>query len=429
MTLRDTAIAGILAATIGLAMAPGARAASGDGLLGDWGGWKSRLADEGIDVGADYTAEEAWNPLGGKRQGARHADQWKLDATFDMARLAHRPGAKLYVSVTQRDGRNLSADTIGNEVQVQEIHGDGQTFRLSDLWYQQTFAAGHAEVRFGRVHPGDDFAYAPCDYQNLAFCARPYPLLVDAGWIDFPASVWGGRIKFMSGPWYAETGAYQVDPEYQKSGHGWDLDFGGTTGVLVPAEIGVLPRLGDQRLPGSYKIGVYYDSSDAPDLFRDVRGGPAASTGLPPLMHGGRYGGYFMAQQQVTQRTPGSAQGISVFLDATLGDRGTAPIRDSLSLGAWYKGPFASRPVDQAEVAIGRFAFNPRLADAERLLEARGTGAGGVQGAETDLIAQYNAQVTKWLVLGPNLQFIIHPDGRRDIDDALVLGLHANLTF
>ena len=420
----------LLAASIAMvgAAAP-AHAAAGDGLFGDWGGLLTRWSNEGIDVGAGYISETAWNPSGGKDQGARYADQWKLDASFDLSKLANIPGAKLYISVSQRDGRNLTADTIGNQVQVQEIYGDGQTFRLSDLWYQQTLADSHLEYRVGRVHPGDDFAYADCEYQNLGFCARPYPLLVDAGWIDFPASVWGGRIKFMEGPWYAETGAYQVDPEYQNSGHGWDLDFGGTTGVLVPVEVGVLPKLGAAQLPGDYKLGAYYDTSDAPDLFKDIHGGPAALTGLPARVRDGRYGGYVMAQQQVSERSAGSKQGITVFASATLADRNTALIRDSLSIGAWYKGPFASRPDDQAELAIGRFHFNERLADYQRLLNASGGGPAGVQNAETDVIVQYNAQLTKWLTLGPNLQYVLHPNGVHAIDNAFVVGVQAKVTF
>lgn len=425
--LKKSVVAALMFAGVGIAGA--AQAATGDGLFGDWGGALTRWSDAGIDVSAGYQSETAWNPSGGKKQGVRYADQFKLDARIDLGKLANLPGAIAYVSLSQRDGRNLTADTIGNQVQVQEIYGDAQTFRLSDLWYQQTLADGHAEFRFGRVHPGDDFAYFACDFQNLGFCARPYALLADSGWTDFPASVWGGRIKFMFGPWYAETGAYQVDPEYLRAGKGFKLDFGGTTGVLFPAEMGVLPKLGTQQLPGDYKLGVYYDTSDAPDLFEDIRGEPAALSGLPMHMRDGRYGGYVMAQQQITERSAGSKQGISLFANATLADRDTALIRDSLSIGLWYLGPFATRPKDQAELAIGRFEFNDRLAHYQRLLNASGEAPVGVQGAETDLDLQYNAQLTSWLMLGPNLQYIIHPNGLHGIDDAFVVGLQAKVSF
>jgi porin len=419
----------LAAALVSLGNAGNACAASNDGLFGDWGGLRTSWLDKGIDVQATYQSEIAWNPSGGKDQGTRYAEQWMLAASFDLGQLADDPGGKLYVSVNKRDGRNLTADRIGNQVQVQEIYGDAQTFRLSDLWYQQTLADGHVEFRLGRVHPGDDFAYFACDFQNLGFCARPYALLADSGWTDMPASVWGGRIKFMAGPWYVEGGAYQVNPRYLLAGQGFKLDFAGTTGVLVPLEVGVLPKSGAQQLPGNYKIGAYYDSSDAPDLYEDSNAHPAALTGLSARVRAGRYGSYVMALQQISARSPGSKEGISLFGYATLADRNTALIRSSMALGILALGPFASRPKDQVELAIGRFQFNHRLSDYQRLLNGAGAGPVGVQGAETDITLQYNAQVITWCTLGPNVQYVIHPDGLHAIANAFVVGLLAKVTF
>jgi porin len=419
----------LAAALVSLGNAADACAASNDGLFGDWGGLRTSWSDQGIDVQAKYQSEIAWNPSGGKDQGTSYADQWMLAASLDLGQLANDPGGKLYVSVNKRDGRSLIADRIGNQVQVQEIYGDAETFRLSNLWYQQTLADGHFEFRVGRVHPGDDFAYFACDFQNLGFCARPYALLADSGWTDLPASVWGGRIKFMSGPWYVETGAYQVDPRYLLAGHGFKLGFAGTTGALVPLEVGVLPKLGAQQLPGSYKIGAYHDSSDAPDLYKDSNGHPAALTGLPARVRNGRYGSYVMALQQISARSPGSKEGISVFGYATLADRNTALIRSSMALGILDLGPLASRPKDQAELAIGRFQFNHRLSDYQRLLNVIDGEPVGVQGAETDITLQYNAQVASYCTLGPNVQYVIHPDGEHLIANAFVIGLQAKVKF
>lgn len=170
------------AALVSLGSTANACAASNDGLFGDWGGLRTSWSDQGIDVQARYQSEIAWNPSGGKDQGTRYADRWMLAASFDLGRLANDPGSKLYVSANKRDGRNLTADRIGNQVKVQAIYGDAETFRLSDLWYQQTLADGHVEFRLGRVRPGDDFAYFACAFRNLGFCARPSALLADFGW-------------------------------------------------------------------------------------------------------------------------------------------------------------------------------------------------------------------------------------------------------
>jgi len=418
----------LFASALAAAFCGEANAAPPDGLFGDWGGLLSTLSDDGVRVQAKYISDIAWNPSGGKSQGTRYADQWSLGADFDLGKLANIDNAMLHITLSNRDGRNLTQDTIGNEVQVQQIYGDGQNFRLDDFWYQQSFG-GHLEIRLGRLHESDDFAYFSCDYQNLGFCSAPYAILADSGWNNPPLGVWGGRIKFTSGGWYAETGAYQVNPTYALSGSGFKLGTSGDTGTLFPAEVGWSGELGAQALPGGYKIGGYYDSSDAPDLYEDVHGQPAALTGLPARERDGRYGGYLMALQQVTSGSSGSGQGLSVFANATIADRNTALIRDSLTMGAWYKEPFASRPGDVIEFAAARFDFNTRLSDYQRLLNAEQAGPIGVQGAETDLIVQYNAKLSSWCTLGPNFQYVIHPNGLNSIANAFVVGLQTTIKF
>ena len=75
------------------------------------------------------------------------------------------------------------------------------------------------------------------------------------------------------------------------------------------------------RLPGIYKIGGYYNSSETPDLFKDINGQPAGLTGEPFLQHNGRWGGYIMADQMVFREESGSNRGL------TLGAMVTAEIR------------------------------------------------------------------------------------------------------
>ncbi len=43
--------------------------------------------------------------------------------------------------------------------------------------------------------------------------------------------------------------------------------------------------------------------------------------------------------------------------------------------------------------------------------------------------ATYDAQITKWLHLQPDLQYIIRPGGNGDLGNALVLGGRISVTF
>ena len=62
-------------------------ASPSQGLLGDWGGLRRRLYQNGIDFQLGYTPELAYNAQGGDRKLARNADQLNLGATFDLDRL------------------------------------------------------------------------------------------------------------------------------------------------------------------------------------------------------------------------------------------------------------------------------------------------------------------------------------------------------
>ena len=109
-------------------------------LLGDWGGARTRLRNQGVDFQFGYTGEFAYNATGGVEIEAAYADQYAAGMTLDFDRLIGIPAAQFQVTLTERTGHNLSDDAqLGTLQQVQEVYGRGQTVRLTDFWYQQKF--------------------------------------------------------------------------------------------------------------------------------------------------------------------------------------------------------------------------------------------------------------------------------------------------
>lgn len=106
-------------------------------MTGDWGGERSRIEESGVTLRAHFATESAGNPSGGIKQTARFTEQIDVGADFDLGRLAGIPDAKIQFTLTDRAGRSLSADAIGNQFAVQELYGAGQNFRLAELNYQQ----------------------------------------------------------------------------------------------------------------------------------------------------------------------------------------------------------------------------------------------------------------------------------------------------
>ncbi|CAM5535232.1 hypothetical protein RLIN73S_05838 [Rhodanobacter lindaniclasticus] len=103
-------------------------------LTGDWGGTRTRLQDDGITLRAHWTTESAGNVSGGHYQTARYTQQLDVGADFDLDKLWGVPNAKIQFTVTERDGRSLTNDALGNMFSVQELYGAGQNFRLAELY-------------------------------------------------------------------------------------------------------------------------------------------------------------------------------------------------------------------------------------------------------------------------------------------------------
>jgi porin len=388
-------------------------------LLGDWGGARTRLQNQGIDFQFGYTGEFAYNATGGIKSEATYTDQYSAGMTLDLNRLIGIPDAQFQATITERTGRNLSDDAqLGTLQQVQEVFGRGQTIRLTDFWYEQKYADGLIDWKVGRMPFSEDFAAFSCDFQNLMFCgSAPGNIVGNYIW-DAPISQWATRVKLaLNGFGYFQVGIYDVNPKYLGvQDQVLPVFFPGSTGALVPVELAWLPKFGNDALSGSYKFGAWYDTSTADDVVDDINGNPFALTGLPPLQRRGRYGGYINFQQQMTSS-------LSLFLNVVMADRRTATIDRQIAGGLIYTGPLSWRPNDDVALAVGTTHVNSRMANVETLQNTEGLGS------EYTFEVDYTFRPDNGLLFRPNIQYVHHPGGTSQNHDVLVFGLKTSANF
>jgi hypothetical protein len=89
--------------------------------------------------------------------------------------------------------------------------------------------------------------------------------------------------------------------------------------------------------------------------------------------------------------------------------------------GLVYRGPFASRPRDRAAFGVVYGSFSNELARSQRAARRAGS-AVGIQSYELVLELTYRFQLTGWLRMQPNVQYIINPGATGSIPDALSWG-------
>jgi len=402
-----------------------------EGVTGDWGGYRTKLEQAGIDLGFNYTSEVAYNARGGSNDLVRYADQLAFSSEFNLDRLIDVHDAEFKLTITKRNGRNLSNDAqLGTLQEVQEIYGRGQTWRLTQFWYDQKYFSEKLDLKVGRLTMGEDFAAFSCEFQNLTFCGSQPGNIVGNYWHNWPVSQWATRAKItIDTDVSLQVGAYEVNPHALDETDAMLPIFpGGTTGLMVPFELEWKPQVGAAGLPGSYKIGAWYDTSKADDVFDDIHDDPAVLTGLQPRRRHGRYGAYVNFRQQVLRFDAGdAARGLTLFFNASFADRRTSTIDNQVVLGMISTGSFDLRPRDEIGLAVGRTHVNDRVAQGQRLSNDGNPGI--VQNAEYAVEFYYGLQATDWLMMRPNLQFVRQPGGTSHNEDVLVVGLKTSMDF
>jgi porin len=397
-------------------------------LTGEWGGLRTRLRNDGVDLFAGYTSEAASNLTGGTSRATTETAQMAFGTTIDTDKLFGLTGGTFQATVTWRRGINLvNKAGLATLQQPQEIYGYGQTTRLTEFWYQQKLGGG-VDVKVGRMPVGGDFNSFSCNTMSNYFCGAPTGNMFGASWYNWPASQWAGRVKVNHTHWYAQIGAYEQNPRNLDNAFILGL-FHGATGVLLPGEVGVRANVGPSRLPGLYRAGGWYNTANADDVLLNRQGLPAVVATSAMLQRPGRYGGFVMAQQQLTgtfTQSPGAeavaTQGLSAYATATWADRYSASVDSQVTAGLRYLG-LPGRPRDAITINFGRDHVNTRLAQLYALR------SGARYGAETNVEIDYGLQLTGWLNLQPNVQFISNPGGNLDSRRVTVVGIKTALTL
>ena len=391
------------------------------------------MAGHGITLSSNYLGEFAANPAGGARQGAEFTGEFNLGADFDLAKLLGMSGSTVHVLFTDRAGNNLAAKSINNSISVQQKYGDGQTYQLTILSWEQELFNNRLDIKAGRLDISEDFTGSPfyCYFQSFAVCSNPNLIEQDVfvGASFYPLSVWGANARFNPVPdFYIKTGIYQNAPEQDPhNGHGFNWSISGSDGFQLPVEVGYAHTPPGAIAPDQYDVGIIID--------RAHYSAPFYSATSPNRY--GRSSVYIQAQKMLYQVEPNSPRGLYGFTFIGFGISGREQTSNySIEAGLLDQGPCASRPLDTIGLVVSDLHYNNNYLN---FLYAMRVANGGTEFPNHNLIMMelnYAAQVTPWLIMMPNFQYIVNPDGlgtlgypNRNEKNAVVLGLQFQVDF
>jgi porin len=423
-----------------------------DLLTGDWGGTRTDWENRGVRLGANYTGELLGNISGGVRRGAIYEGRLELLLNLDLEKAVGWSGATFHVNAYQIHGRGLSANDLGNNLLVVSNIEAERTTRLFDLWLQQELLDGLLSIRVGQLAADDEFIVSQyaANFVNATF---GWPGITSAnlpsGGPAYPLATPGVRIKLAPTSQLSVLAAvFNGDPAGPGLGTPQSRDASGTAFrvnddafAIAEAAYAINQGKDAKGLPGTYKVGGWYHSGRFADQRFDSAGrslADPAGSGIPAL-HRGDYGLYAVMDQMVWLKPGTEDQGLGVFL--RLG--GSPSDRNQVDFyadgGINYKGLLPDRGSD----VLGLGLAYARISDAARGLDRDtrffSSSSRPIRDYEMALELTYQAKVTPWWTVQPDLQVIFHPGGHvpdptdpsglRPIRGAVVAGIRTTIAF
>ncbi|MEJ8573989.1 carbohydrate porin [Microbaculum marinum] len=386
--------------------------AQAENILGSWGGLRDELELKGISFATAWSGQLAANPVGGQiPDGASWIDSWSFATFVDFQRLlgtAHRTYFTASFSL-ETGNVGLTPDYVGNYFPVQ-LSNSGDPFpqtRLVHFAFGTQLLDNTAELVGGRIVTGEDFATIAraCTSLNQSICGNPIAGASTINFPTYPNAVWGGRFKVKPGQeWYAMAGAYLVYPDLGDPDlHGVEFGAPEGSGILAIGEAGfnVGRRAGRSGLPGTYKGGYYYDTEELTNL---VTGASDRNT----------WGIYAMGEQMLYAEDDTYSNGLWAWASFSYAPPRMNDITFMAAGGLSYVGLLPDRPDDALSFVAAVGVFSDYLAGQE---------------TETVLELNYRAQILPAVYVQPDVQYVIDPDGKSGIDDALVIGFAIGATF
>jgi len=419
----------LAAALTMLAAAPAAAQSTGSGLLGDVGGARNVLGKYGITLGITDSENLLGNLAGGVKQGATMQGVTTATLQLDTAQAFGLPGGMFNISALQIHGRSLSPYYLDNLQAANGNEAEDST-RLWELWFDQAISGTSADFKLGQQSIDNEFMVST--YSGLFVNTMAgWPLVPSddmfGGGPAYPLSALGARLRFKpAADGTILAGVFDDNPGGGAfSGDAQALDASGTrfnlnTGALFIAEYQLALKT------GTYRIDFWVDTGFFPDQLFGTDGLSLASPASNgnPKMHKGNYSVYGVADQTVWQSGADSARNLNLFARIMGAPDNQNLVDFSLNGGVALVAPLPGRDNDQAGLDFGLGRVSSRAAALDRNAGAP------VKGTEELIELTYQAQVTPWLLLQPDAQFVVNPGaGVPGLRDEFVAGLRAVTTF
>ena len=354
-------------------------------------------AEDPLSVSVVLVADGSAVLAGGVRRRGAVRGLLDVGARLDLEPTVGVAGT-LNVLLQGQAGRDGSRD-VGDLQAYSNIDGPDLA-QVSELWYERELSRhdGEGRLLLGKFDANNEFAYTEHGALFLQSSMGYSPTILP--FPSYPNPAFGGALFWESGPgWYGGVGVFDGAQQagVQTGSLGPGTLFGEPSDLFLIAEGGA--RWGEE-LAGRLAVGAWHHTGEF--------------DGFDGSVVDGTSGAYAVFDQQLERLANGIGRGL--FLQVGLARETVSAIDLHLGGGLAFDGLGA----DSSDTA-GLGVSYAGLSDA--------TGAPFDEDFELATEGFYRWQVSDEVVLQPDLQYIVHPGGRSEVDDALVFTLRVEVAL
>ncbi len=348
---------------------------------------------------------------GGNARGLVYAADLDASLTFDAGALVGWRDTSVLVRGFANNGASVGALT-GDAIGVNNWETGLREIRLLEASIDHEFAAGRVSLRAGLYDISNDFDASKTDALFLNNGAGTNPPLAAsgrAGPSTFPATSLGARLRWkLDDHWTLKAAALDGAPG--------DPEHPGRTVIALRPRDGAL-LLGEVRYhdPGGHRVDIGYWRYTAAFERLD-------SPAVAPLSGHGEQGVYAGGDIMLFHRAEAPLTGLSLGARIAHADPRFARVVNFVNLALTYNDLRIGHD-DRAGLALF-------CAETSAGFRQRAAAAGAPVGrGECTVEATYRYALRPWLLVQPDVQYVVHPTFAPGADHATVVGLRIAVSF
>lgn len=394
-----------------------------DHMLGNWGGLRSKLAEEkGISFFIFNHTDFMNDPAGGNYNGFGVWNRVRGIITVDMEKLARVKGLSITALPVWNNGTDVGYQYLGTVMVLTGNDAIRHQFRLDQWYVTQDLFKKKLSISAGQIDPVTYFGWMPSGFNHFMMEPLFYAPLAPFNALDKPDVPWSSPAAMVQITpnkhfYYRTMVSSNSLQEGTSAGNGLEPIFkGGVTWLNNFAFLYGQPTTKDVKdYSGEAHFGITYTGASLKN-FGVVEPGTTSN---------GTSGYWANVIQPVYRVKAGSNRGVDLRVMYSWGpeNKGLLPFDRQLDISAIIQGPIRSRPQDSINLGMNMYMIRNYLNTPQNLA------VGLPVTSEKDWELNYSWWATKWFNVMPVVVVVQDINANPRKGNGVVAGVRTFVNF